>query len=243
MATVLDIPARRAPCDPDALPARPSLGHLIREGFEVVRWKASRGGMPALAARHDGDGRPVLLVPGFFASDSSMAALRRTLAACNYAPHGWGQGMNWGARPASFTRLLGRLQMISEEARQPVAVIGWSIGGVMARELAKCRPDLVSCVVTLGAPFSGDPRANRIWRLYELIARHKVDAPPIDCAPEEKPEVPTIALWSRRDGVIAAACARGLPGECDRAVEVGSTHIGLVSAPEALAATLEALQN
>lgn len=242
MAAVIDTLLRRPSSDPDALPSRPSLAHFLREALAFVRWRFSRGGMPALAASHDGGGRPVLLVPGFFASDFSMMALRKTLAACNYRPFGWEQGMNWGARPASFTRLLGRLETIYREAGRPVVLIGWSIGGVMAREIAKCRPDLVERVVTLGAPFSGDPRANRIWRLYELVAGHKVDQPPIDCMPEEKPEVPTIALWSRQDGVVAAACARGRHGESDRAVEVDSTHLGLVSAPRALTATLEALR-
>jgi hypothetical protein len=79
-------------------------------------------------------------------------------------------------------------------------------------------------VVTLGSPFSGDPKQNNVWRLYELIARHKVDEPPIPRI-TDKPPVPTLALWSRRDGLIAPRSARGLEHERDKAVELGCTHM------------------
>jgi pimeloyl-ACP methyl ester carboxylesterase len=109
---------------------------------------------------------------------------------------------------------------------RPVILVGWSLGGIFAREVAKLRPELVAKVVTLGTPFSGDPHANNAWRLYELVARHKVDSPPIAVNPAEKPPVPTLAIWSRRDGVVAPACARGGEGESDRQVEVDCSHMG-----------------
>ena len=106
----------------------------------------------------------------------------------------------------------------------------WSAGASaasIAREVAKLRPDLVAKVVTLGTPFSGDPRANNVWRLYELVAGHPVDAPPIDGRTSaEKPPVPTLAIWSRRDGIVAPACARGGDGESDRQVELDCGHMG-----------------
>jgi pimeloyl-ACP methyl ester carboxylesterase len=107
-----------------------------------------------------------------------------------------------------------------------VVLVGWSLGGVFAREVAKRHPDLIDKVVTLGSPFSGDPRANNAWRFYELIAGHKVDAPPIDVRPGEKPPVPTLALWSSRDGVVAPSCARGRDDESDRRVELDCSHMG-----------------
>ena len=103
-------------------------------------------------------------------------------------------------------------------------LVGWSLGGVYARELARAAPDQVVAVVTLGAPFSGDPRQNNVWRLYELIARHKVDEPPIPRI-TEKPPVPHLALWSRKDGIIAPRSARGLDHERDEAVELDCTHM------------------
>ena len=79
-------------------------------------------------------------------------------------------------------------------------------------------------VVTLGSPFSGDPKQNNVWRLYELIARHRVDQPPIPRI-TDKPPVPTLALWSRKDGLIAPRSARGLEDERDKAVEMDCTHM------------------
>ena len=91
-------------------------------------------------------------------------------------------------------------------------LVGWSLGGVFAREVAKVRPELVAKVVTMGSPFSGDPRSNNVWRLYEWIAGHPVDKPPIDTDTAEKPPVPTLALWSRKDGIVSIRSTRGLPG-------------------------------
>ena len=78
----------------------------------------------------------------------------------------------------------------------------------------------------MGSPFSGDPRGNNVWRLYEWIAGHPVDDPPIKTDLAEKPPVPTLALWSRRDGIVSIRCARGLPRESDRQVELDCSHMG-----------------
>ena len=105
-------------------------------------------------------------------------------------------------------------------------VVGWSLGGVYARELARAAPGLVRAVVTLGSPFSGDPKQNNVWRLYEWIAGHKVDQPPIPRI-TDKPPVPHLAIWSRRDGIVAPRSARGLEHERDKAVELACTHMAL----------------
>ena len=93
-----------------------------------------------------------------------------------------------------------------------------------ARELARAVPDRARAVVTLGSPFSGDPKQNHVWRIYERIAGHKVDDPPIPRI-TDKPPVPCLALWSRRDGIVACRSARGLDGERDREVEIGCSHM------------------
>jgi pimeloyl-ACP methyl ester carboxylesterase len=95
--------------------------------------------------------------------------------------------------------------------------------------------------VTLGSPFSGSRRANRAWRLYHLVARHPVDNPPIDFHPAPRPSMPTFALWSRHDGVIAVNSARGAPHESDRQVEVDCGHMGFAYAPTSVAAIVKAL--
>jgi pimeloyl-ACP methyl ester carboxylesterase len=111
-------------------------------------------------------------------------------------------------------------------SKEPVLVVGWSLGGLYARELARHCPDKIRAVVTLGSPFSGTLKQNNVWRLYERVARQSVDNPPIPPR-AEKPPVPTLALWSKRDGIVAPRSARGLEGERDKAVEVGCSHMAL----------------
>ena len=186
-----------------------------------------------------GGGRPVMVIPGFLASDHSTTVLRRTLRAAGYRAYGWGLGMNLGARHDILDRMAVQLERAAR--RGPVSLVGWSLGGLYARELAKRHPDKVARVITLGSPFSGDARANNAWRIYEMLNDHKVDSPPIEARVHEKPPVPTIAFWSRKDGIVAPACARGRPEECDRAVELDCTHMGFMTADCALDAVLEAL--
>jgi pimeloyl-ACP methyl ester carboxylesterase len=174
--------------------------------------------------RGPADGPPLMVIPGFLASDRSTLGLQKALAEAGYRVSGWGLGVNRGARADLLERIADQAERHGRG--RALILVGWSLGGVFAREVAKRRPDLVAKVVTLGAPFSGDPRANNAWRVYELIAGHKVDAPPIDARPAEKPPVPTLALWSRSDGVVAPACARGAPGESDRQVEIECSHMG-----------------
>jgi pimeloyl-ACP methyl ester carboxylesterase len=122
-----------------------------------------------------------------------------------------------------------------------VSLIGWSLGGLYARELAKRRPGSVAMVVTLGTPFSQSLRANNAWKLYEAINDHDVDHPPVPIAPDVKPPVPTVAMWSPRDGIVAPASAAGEDWEVDRRVALSCRHNEMVSDPEALKAIVAAL--
>jgi pimeloyl-ACP methyl ester carboxylesterase len=169
------------------------------------------------------DGPPALVIPGFVAHDRTTEPLRRALADAGWRVHGWNMGLNLGARRDTIRRLEERLDAIGHH--QAILVVGWSLGGLFARELARAVPDRVRAVVTLGSPFSGDPKQNNVWRLYELIARHKVDEPPIERI-TDKPPVPHLALWSRLDGIVAPRAARGLDDERDKAVEMDCTHMG-----------------
>lgn len=177
------------------------------------------------------DGPPLMVIPGFLANDRSTSGLQRALAGAGYRVAGWGLGLNRGVRADTIDRLVERIAAFGGGGK--VILVGWSLGGVYAREAAKARPDLAAAVVTLGAPFSGDRKSNNAWRLYELVARHKVDRPPFEAATEEKPPVRTLALWSRRDGIVAAASARGRDGERDDHVELGCTHMGFAMSKRA----------
>ena len=183
------------------------------------------------------DGPPALVIPGFIAHDRTTMALRRALADAGWRVHGWEMGVNLGVRADTVERLRKRLDEIGH--RQPILVVGWSLGGLFARELARAVPDRVRAVVTLGSPFSGDAKQNNVWRLYEMIAGHKVEEPPIPRV-TDKPPVPQLALWSRRDGLIAPRAARGLEYERDKAVELNCTHMAFgVSRKAARAAVRE----
>lgn len=168
------------------------------------------------------DGPAALVIPGFVAHDRTTEALRQALADAGWRVHGWNMGVNWGARAETVDRLKDRIDQISPGKQ--ILVVGWSLGGLFARELGRAAPDRVRAVVTLGSPFSGDPKQNHVWRLYERIAGHSVDDPPLPRI-TDKPPVPHLALWSRRDGLIAPRAARGLDHERDEEVELSCTHM------------------
>jgi len=165
-----------------------------------------------------------MVIPGFIANDRTTTELRRALAEAGFRVHPWRQGINWGAKSDTLERL--RSAIDACEACERILLVGWSLGGLYAREIARAEPERVRAVVTLGSPVWGDRRRfTNVWRLYEFVAKHPVDKPPIPDV-EQKPPVPTVAIWSRRDGIVAAPSARGTEVTCDKAVEVDSSHMG-----------------
>jgi pimeloyl-ACP methyl ester carboxylesterase len=182
-----------------------------------------------------------LVIPGFLANDRTTLGLQRALAEAGYRVAGWGMGLNTGVKPDTVERIAAHVERFA--GGHPVILVGWSLGGIYAREVAKARPDLVSRVVTLGSPFSGDRRSNNVWRLYERVAGHPVDAPPIDTDPSVKPPVPTLAIWSRRDGIVAPAAARGKAGESDRQIELDCGHMGFAVSGRAYPKIVEAIRS
>ncbi|MGB7407030.1 MAG: alpha/beta fold hydrolase, partial [Pontixanthobacter sp.] len=130
---------------------------------------------------------------------------------------------------------------VHERYGRKVVLIGWSLGGLFARELAKRQPDAVVKVITMGSPFSGNPRANNAWRVYQFVAGHPVDQPPIDGDVREKPPVETVAFWSSRDGIVSPSTTKGEAGERDRAVEIDCNHIGFSYSPQCIRAVISEL--
>lgn len=210
---------------------------MLIEGVSIGSraWRA----VGRLGERGPEDGPRAMVLPGFLATDRTTLGLQRALAAAGYRVAGWGMGLNRGARADSIDRIVSRLEPFANGA--PVLLVGWSLGGLFAREVAKARPDLVGRVVTLGSPFSGDLRANNVWRLYEAVARHSLDRLPMEADLPVKPPVPTLALWSRRDGVVAPLSARGQEGECDAAIELDCTHMGFATSARAFTRIVEAI--
>jgi len=192
-----------------------------------------------LGERGPADGPPLMVIPGFLANDHTTLGLQRALARAGYRVTGWGLGLNKGVAADTLAKIVERIEAFG--AGKPVILVGWSLGGIFAREAAKVRPDLVAKVMTMGSPFSGDPRGNNVWRLYEWVAGHPVDDPPIKTDLAEKPPVPTLALWSRRDGIVAVAAARGLPGESARQLELDCSHMGFAVSARAYPKIVAAL--
>jgi len=152
--------------------------------------------------------------------------IRRALARSGWRVHPWGLGINLGAKADTLEMLRRRIDEISDG--RPVLVVGWSLGGMFARELAHRYPDKVRAVATLCSPFSGNYKTNtNVRELYERIAGHDVNEPPF-ARLDGTPPVPTLAFWSRRDGIVAPSAARGLPQEIDRAIEIDTYHVGAV---------------
>jgi len=216
----------------------PPLGLLLRELGMLVNRR--RGAPPAVAMAHAP--RPVMILPGFGAHPARMRNMARALEQAGHLVFDWGLGFNLGPTPENFAFLLARVRRIARASGSPVALVGWSLGGLFAREIAKLAPECVERVITMGTPFSGDPRANNAWRAYQVITGHSVDAPPVGSGEfAVKPPVPTIALWSPRDGVIAPRCAAGWPGERDRAVALRCSHLGFAISREAIHAVVAEL--
>ena len=213
-------PAAEGEVNPDDL--APSAWSRFRE----VAWHMPRmlSGLGPLGPRGPEDGPPVLVIPGFFGTDRTTMDLRRALARAGWRAHPWLLGINSGAKKNTLNLLCKRLAEL--EDRRKVLVVGWSLGGMFARQLAHKCPDKVRAVITLASPFSGDLKTNtNVREIYERVAGHDVNKPPFPVN-NDKPPVPTLALWGRRDGIVAPSAARGLATEVDKAVEIDTNHMG-----------------
>ncbi len=186
--------------------------------------------------------RLVMLLPGCGTHPLRMRYMARHLERAGHRVKRWGLGFNLGPSEKNFALLEARVREISERYGDKVVLVGWSLGGVFARELAKRHPDLVAKVITMGTPFSGTPYANNAWRIYQLITGPSVEQPPVEAQIAVKPPVETVALWSPRDGVVSARSACGRRGERDRAVALRCTHLGFANSAEAIRAVARELE-
>nr|WP_243414961.1 alpha/beta fold hydrolase [Altererythrobacter segetis] len=218
----------------------PSLRFLVSELGELAE-PLRRALHPPLDIPRAKTGRVAVLLPGFGTSPWRMRYMAKQLERAGHKAKRWGMGVNLGVSPELFDKLSDRILAVRERYGQPVVLVGWSLGGVFARELAKLHPDAVAKVITMGSPFSGSPYDNNAWRIYHLVTGHPVDEPPVEAELAEKPPVETVAIWSPRDGIVSPRASRGRPGERDRAIAVRCTHVGFPNSPECIRAVLEEL--
>lgn len=186
--------------------------------------------------------RVVMLLPGFGTHPFRMRYMAEQLERAGHKVKRWGLGFNFGPTEENFALLEKRLEQIHQRYGQEVVLVGWSLGGVFAREMAKRNPDLVAKVITMGSPFSGTPYANNAWRIYNLVTGHSVAQPPIAANMAAKPPVETVALWSPRDGIVSPRSSCGRAGERDRAIALRCTHLGFANSAEAIEAVARELE-
>ena len=213
---------------PSAPPAtRTTLGEL-GAALDAARLVAA---LPRLAAAPRGDGHLVVDIPGWKAPEVTGAPLRAYLRRLGYDARGWGFGTNTGSTRGDIDRLATRVLELVGETGSPASLVGWSLGGVIAREVARRHPDAVRRVITYGTPVGG-PRYTSVARAYgrgadtdgHREARRLDETNPI--------RVPVTVLFSRRDGVVAwqACIDHATPGA--EHVEIASTHLGMGFDPD-----------
>jgi pimeloyl-ACP methyl ester carboxylesterase len=202
----------------------------------IFEFNASLITAPLLLRAPRGDGHPVLALPGFLASDLSMAPMRRYLTELGYEAHAWQMGRNLGGISRLRTALRDRLAEIHASSGRKVSIVGWSLGGVYARDLALTAPDMVRYVVTLGSPFANDVRATNATRLYEALSGEAVgDDPEFVAAIGGDLPVPTTSIFSRADGVVNWHTCLLRPSATAENIEVYlASHVGLGVNPAVL---------
>lgn len=217
-------------------PSKLLLGaEAFRGSYEyVLGWLLK---MPIKYISPKGDGHPVVVIPGLGTGDTSTYYIRNFLDDIGYQSHSWGQGRNLGPRNG-LDKLLGELlnhitQIHELSGNQPVSIIGWSLGGIYAREIAKLKPEIIRQVITLGTPFNGEPASTNASFLYEMLSKdtsHK--DPDVLKKISVPPPVPFTSLYSKTDGVVHWEASIEEPSHMTENIEVpGASHLGLAHNP------------
>jgi len=188
---------------------------------------------PALAAAPQGDGHGVMVLPGFATDDHVTSFLRRFLSRLGYEVHPWGLGFNLDHRTAGYDgeHVARQIDRIVDVTGRKVSLVGWSLGGVIAREAARRDPRAVRQVISIASPFCGNPHANHVGAVYTLLSGNRVDSPEamrrFALGPTTLP-MPSTAIYSRSDGVTAWQNCVAHTDHQSENVEVNSSHFGMV---------------
>lgn len=178
----------------------------------------------------NGDKHPVLIIPGFMASDMSTVPLRKFIFNLGYTVYGWGEGRNL-ASVEYLDILTERVEKLYTEHGKKISLIGWSLGGVFARQIAKARPHMVKQVITLGSPFKGITLPNNAKWMYDILTKGegtaRVDPALLEDIPLPAP-VPTTAIYSKEDGVVPwELCMEQVETAIHQNIQVRGSHLGL----------------
>jgi pimeloyl-ACP methyl ester carboxylesterase len=226
--------------DKQARYERPSAYLLALEApVAVLNMAALAPAWVLLERAPQGDGHPVLVLPGLGASDASTRILRRYLRGLNYHVHAWGLGRNLGPTTATIAGMRARLAELTERHGRPVSLVGWSLGGIYGREIARAAPQLVRQVIALGSPFRlRDRRASNAGVVFDWLRRGHEPARLVDPRPPEEDRgplpVPATAVFTRHDGIVPWQACLELPSAIGESVEVLGSHTGLGHNPAAM---------
>ncbi len=203
---------------------------LLFEGRAALELGSLPLWWPVLKRQPRGDGHPVLVLPGFLASSRSTAPLRWYLQNRGYSPHRWRLGRNYGYDRGLHEKMADRVADLARRHGRKVSLVGWSLGGVYARELAKEAPDLVRQVITLGSPFRGGARSSRVRKLYELVTGEDPAAIEDEFIQrlETPPSVPTTSIYTQSDSIVSwPASLERLDHDRIENIGVFAAHFGL----------------
>jgi len=206
---------------------------VLREARGLVELPRLLFRFPELARQPRGQGQPVLILPGYGAGDGSTAILKSYLRLLGYRARGWGLGRNTGSVSELLPRVLKRVASLARRNNQKVHLIGWSFGGYLARELARERADLVGRIITLGTPIIGGPKYTIVAKSFR---RRGIDVDAMAAAIELRNQIllstPVIAIYSRKDAVVAwQACIDPNAANVEH-IEVRTTHLGFGFSPD-----------
>lgn len=214
---------------------------LMLEGRAFWEYAALLASAPWLTRVQTGDGHPVVVFPGLIAGDLTTLPLRMYLRSIGYAPYRWEQGFNLGPRDGVLAACRDMVRDIAQRHGTKVSLVGWSLGGVYARELAKELAPLVRTVITLGTPFAGPPRATNAWRVFELVSGQGAPDPQMLAQIRSAPPVPTTSIFSRSDGIVNWRCCLNEAAPQAENIELHASHVGMGINPLSLYAIADRL--
>jgi pimeloyl-ACP methyl ester carboxylesterase len=231
------------PADTDGASAPPSWLFVTDPARAMAEFGLLIAALPLRQLLPVGDEHPVLVLPGLLADDDSTWALRRILRDLGYRVHGWRLGRNLGPTAATVTGLQNRLLDLGSRYDSEVSVIGWSLGGIYARTLARDTPTAVRQVITLGSPIRlAHERQSRARRAYDRYAHLHV-------LPRELPlesgvgalPVPATSIYSRYDGIVAWQACLDVPSARAENIAVAGSHLGFGHHPAVIWAVADRL--
>ncbi|MGL4744332.1 MAG: esterase/lipase family protein [Dermatophilaceae bacterium] len=216
---------------PDADGVHPPTAWMARREWRAaLEYASSAVRLRRLDDWPPGDGHPVLVLPGFLAGPESTVVLRQHLRKLGYRTHDWRHGRNLGLREGMPERLRELLLELHDRYGRRVSLVGWSAGGVYAREMARALPEQTRCVITLGSPFRGHPASTRAWATYRLLNRgaftEELFSEEARARRAEPLPVPTTCVYSRSDGIVAWQCCVSEAAPLTENVEVTGSHLG-----------------